>query len=217
MPTQPTDPVDLEPLDQFLLSDRAPEDSMGLSDVDGFLTGIVVGPELIVPSDWMPVIWGSGGDEPAFASVDEAQAILGTIMGRYAEIAAGLDTDPASVEPVFLKGAGSQVIVVTDWAAGFVDAIKLRPAAWEPLLRHPIARRLIVPLLVLGADNPDHPPFGQPPLPTHEVAVLLAGGVRMLPECVVGIHAFWQEHRGQSTPTAQRNRRRPDDRPRRGR
>jgi uncharacterized protein len=44
------DRVDLETLDSFLMSDRSPPDSMMLSDLDGFLTGIAVGPELVLPS-----------------------------------------------------------------------------------------------------------------------------------------------------------------------
>jgi Uncharacterised protein family (UPF0149) len=44
-------PIDLDALDNYLLSDHAPDDSMGLSDLDGLLTGIVVGPELILPSE----------------------------------------------------------------------------------------------------------------------------------------------------------------------
>ena len=40
-------PIDLDALDDYLMSDRAPDDSMGLSDLDGFLTGVIVGPELI--------------------------------------------------------------------------------------------------------------------------------------------------------------------------
>jgi len=35
-----------------------PEDCMLLSNLDGFLTGIVVGPEPIPSSEWMPAIWG---------------------------------------------------------------------------------------------------------------------------------------------------------------
>lgn len=50
------DPIDL--LDRFLLSDGAPDNSIGVSDLDGFLTGIVVGPELILPSEWLPKVWG---------------------------------------------------------------------------------------------------------------------------------------------------------------
>ena len=47
-------PIDLDALDDYLMSDHAPDDSMGLSDLDGFLTGVVVGPELIMPSEWLP-------------------------------------------------------------------------------------------------------------------------------------------------------------------
>src|SRR6476619_3287525 len=71
-------PIDLDALDDYLMSDHAPDDSMGLSDLDGFLTGIVVGPELIPASEWLPVIWG--GEEPLFHSEDEMRTVLGTIM-----------------------------------------------------------------------------------------------------------------------------------------
>jgi uncharacterized protein len=43
--------IDLDALADYLVSDHAPDNSMGLSDVDGFLTGVVVGPELILPSE----------------------------------------------------------------------------------------------------------------------------------------------------------------------
>ena len=47
--------IDLDALDdEYLMSDHSPDDSMGLSDLDGFLTGVVVGPELILPSEGYP-------------------------------------------------------------------------------------------------------------------------------------------------------------------
>ena len=187
-----TGPVDLDALDAFLMSDRAPADSMGLSDLDGFLTGAVAGPELILPSEWMPVIWG--GDAPDFESMDEASAVLGAITGRHNEILGCLDSDPEGLDPVFWEGPEGQVIV-TDWAAGFFDAVKLRPRAWEPLIRHSEAHVLMVPLLVLGADDLEHPPFGGPSLSAAEIARLHAGGADILPDCVAGIHAFWKEQR----------------------
>ena len=48
---QPTAPVDLEALDAYLMSASAPANSMGLSDLDGFLTGLAVSPESIKPSE----------------------------------------------------------------------------------------------------------------------------------------------------------------------
>ena len=62
-------PIDLDALDDYLMSEHSPDDSMGLSDLDGFLTGVIVGPELILPSEWLPVIWGGG--EPEFETEEE--------------------------------------------------------------------------------------------------------------------------------------------------
>ncbi len=42
------------------------EDAMLL---DGFIAGPLVCPELIMPSEWLPVVWGSEGDEPAFIAL----------------------------------------------------------------------------------------------------------------------------------------------------
>jgi uncharacterized protein len=78
-----------------------PDDSMGLSDLDAFLT-VVVGPELIMPSEWLPVIWG--GAEPEFETQEEMRTVLGTIMGRYNEIAACFSSDPNEFDPIFWEG-----------------------------------------------------------------------------------------------------------------
>ena len=126
-------PIDLDALDDYLMSDHAPDDSMGLSDLDGFLTGIVVGPELILPSEWLPVIWG--GEEPVFQSEDEMQTVLGTIMGRYDEIVACLNTDPDDFDPVFLEGPEG-VVIASDWAGGFLDAVALRPDGGAQAVQH---------------------------------------------------------------------------------
>jgi uncharacterized protein len=95
------------------MSDHAPNDSMELSDLDGFLTGIVVGPELILPSEWLPVIWG--GHEPEFETETEMRTVLGTIMGRYNEIIACLDAEPENFDPIFMEGPEGEIIA-SDWA-----------------------------------------------------------------------------------------------------
>ncbi len=169
---------------------------MGLSDLDGFLTGIVVGPELILPSEWLPLVWG--GEEPAFASLEEARSITSTIVGRYNEIVRLLETAPDDFDPVFWKGPDDQVIV-TDWAAGFLDAVQLRPHAWEPLFRHRTASALMAPLLILGADDPEHPPFGSRPLPKDEIDRLHAEGAELVLNSVIGIHEYWRERRARGS------------------
>lgn len=124
------DHVDLEALDSFLTSDRSSPESMMLSDLDGFLTGIAVGPELLLPSEWLPLIFG--GEPPEFADEAEAKTILGTIMGRYNEILRQIADD--DLDPVFWVDRGGTVIAA-DWAEGFLQAIMLRADAWARLFK----------------------------------------------------------------------------------
>ncbi len=188
-------PIDLDALDDYLMSDHAPDDSMGLSDLDGFLTGIVVGPELILPSEWLPVIWG--GDEPEFETEDEMRTVLGLIMGRYNEIVVCLNTDPDDFDPIFLEGPEGEVIA-SDWAAGFLDAVALRPNAWELLAGNEDAGILMAPLFLLNGD-----------LEIDDAVVedeLLAQASDMIPTCIAGIREFWRNHR---KPPSRRGRSRP--------
>jgi yecA family protein len=46
----PTSDAGLEALDAFLSSEDSPPESMQISGLDGFLTGIAIGPEVIMPS-----------------------------------------------------------------------------------------------------------------------------------------------------------------------
>ena len=186
----PAGPVDLEALDQFLMSDSSPEDCMQLSDLDGFLTGIAIGPELVMPSEWLPAIWG--GDEPVFESIEQAQTVIGTIMGRYNEILRALSTDPEAYAPLFWEDPSGEVIAA-DWAEGFVDAIRLRPEAWRPLLEDREALVMLMPILALCGDAEGGSPLE---LDLEEDADLLAEAPELIPACVAGIDGFWKERRG---------------------
>jgi uncharacterized protein len=172
-------------LDDYLMSDHAPDDSMGLSDLDGFLTGVVVGPELIMPSEWFPVIWG--GQKPEFETEDERRTVLGTIMGRYNEIAACFNRDPDDFEPIFWEGQEGEVIA-SDWAGGFLDAVALRAKAWEPLIESDNAGILMAPLFLLNGDME----IADNAADENE---LLAEASDMIPTCIAGIHEFWRSYR----------------------
>lgn len=180
--------ADLELLDAFLLSDRAPDNGMGLSDLDGFLSGLVVGPEMIPPSEWLPYVWG--GETPGFADMAEASAVMRAIMGRYNQIAAQLDEDPEAYEPVFWIRPESEVLIAGDWAEGFFEAIQLRPEAWAPLINHTEAGVVLAPILALCVNE-----RGEALLPmTDEEAVQWrVDAPDLIPASVVLIHDFWRE------------------------
>ena len=40
-------------------------DAMSVSELDGFVAGLLLCPEMIAPSEWLPEVWGMDG-EPEF-------------------------------------------------------------------------------------------------------------------------------------------------------
>src|SRR5687768_16020427 len=93
--------INLGALRSFLLSDRVPGSSMSLSDLDGFLTALAIGPQTIPPSEWLPVIWG--GEDSVFDDLDEARNVSSLIVTRYEDIVTSLQLGPEGWAPVFGK------------------------------------------------------------------------------------------------------------------
>jgi uncharacterized protein len=179
--------ADLDLLDDYLLSDQSPPECMLLSDLDGFLTGIAIGPEAVMPSEWLPHVWG--GEEPVFDDPAQASVILSTIMGRYnailREIAEG------AFGPIFWKNADGTVIAA-DWAEGFLHAVALRADAWEPLMRSKRHGRLLLPILALCADEKGDSTLGLEP---DEEDRVMAEAAELIPVCVTEIAAYWRKRR----------------------
>ncbi len=180
----PLDRVDLTALDDFLMSERSPPNSMMLSDLDGFLTGIAIGPELVMPSEWLPVVFG--GDAPAFADEAEAQAILGTIMARYNEILRQFADD--DLDPVFWASRAG-ALTAADWAKGFLQAIMLRADAWERLFKSNRDGQLLVPILALCGDENGESLLS---IAGEEEDRVMEEAAEFIPACVSAIAAYWR-------------------------
>jgi uncharacterized protein len=162
-----TDPLDV--IDRYLMSDRSPENSMGLSDLDGFLTAITIGPQLIMPSEWLPIIWG--GENPKFKNSKEAELVMSALMARYNEIIRGFQQTPPDFDPVFWE-TNKGIVIAADWAEGFNDAVIMRRSAWKPLFDDIDGSKLFKPLAILCFINEGrtlHQPAVPIALPTPKI------------------------------------------------
>lgn len=65
------------------------EKTMLIEELDGFIAGLLVCPDLIKPSEWLPIIWGRDDGEPqaAFDNLDHVNRVLGLIMEDYNGVA----------------------------------------------------------------------------------------------------------------------------------
>ena len=75
---EPLSDADYDELEVFLGSNAVPQDCMDLEMLDGFLTAVVSGPELIQPSEWLPVVWSDSQRTvtPVFQNNEQAERIL---------------------------------------------------------------------------------------------------------------------------------------------
>jgi len=148
--------AELDELEQFLAADARPEDCMDLAMLDGFLTGILVGPTPLPPSRWLPVVWGETADAAmSFQSVAESERIVGLILRLMNERMFDLAEDSDDYEPLIYSAeeAGEPVPVIDEWCTGFMTAAGLDEAAWQPLLEDAEHADLLFPMMLYGTES----------------------------------------------------------------
>jgi uncharacterized protein len=138
--------LSLEELELWLASDQAPaKGGWNVSAVDGLIAGIVVGPEPIEPKEWTRLIFGVRPLGP------DGEAALQAVLDRHAAVVKILAEAPARYAPLFMR-TDEGTVLVQDWAAGFLAAVRLRLEAWQPLLEGPAWIELLLPILVHTPD-----------------------------------------------------------------
>ncbi|MEQ9587356.1 MAG: UPF0149 family protein [Parvibaculaceae bacterium] len=170
-------------LDHFLVS-QEDDEVMIMTELDGFLTGLLVCPEMILPSEWLPVVWG--GDGPVFEDQTEANEILGLIMALYNDIASRLKRPSQYMLHLDLDTDGSEIWEL--WVSGFGKALDVRPDAWLSFYDLPEddPRAMAFHVLNALAFAADQPGGGN--LPEEIDQELRFGASEMLAACVIDLH-----------------------------
>lgn len=185
-PKNTLSPSDLKQLEEFLLSDKTPDECMDISSLDGFLTAIVIGPDTLMPSQWLPQIWGeTPEDEMIWDSMEETNQIMGLIMSYYNSIAAIFAKNPKSFQPLFYDNKG--VTIIEEWCVGFMQGVELSEDSWNPLIDSKEGSILLAPILLYGTKA------GWEELEKNTAETMTAHEkwVKMIPLTVVSIYNYW--------------------------
>lgn len=68
-------------LDRFLSSPQRPKDTLTYPQLAGFLFSLANGPEMIAPSEWIPMVFND--QEAEYETKDEAKQVLLAMMALY--------------------------------------------------------------------------------------------------------------------------------------
>ena len=110
-------------LSGFLASRQAPDTAMPFETLDGFLTALVIGPEMVMPSTYLPEIWGTeDGSGPVWESMEQLQYFMDLLAKHWNAIAARRSADAPHRPQIDHFGDGPQG---KGWAQGFVAGMNL--------------------------------------------------------------------------------------------
>jgi uncharacterized protein len=168
---------------------------MDLSELDGFLAGLIAGPEVVPRDEWLAEVWDN--DEPEYASKAEQAAVEQAIFDRYTAIETGLDANPLSYSAILWQDEAG-TMVAEDWAAGFMQAVTLRATSWQPALSDEDASMLLIPIASLaGMTLPESERGGQA-MTDDALEGLMQDAEQVLPVCTLGLRRFWAERASES-------------------
>ncbi|MGD0109265.1 MAG: UPF0149 family protein, partial [Rhodopila sp.] len=105
--------MSLDELAFFLNSSSAPAGCMDLSELDGFLAGLVAGPDVVPREEWLAEVWDN--EEPDYDDEAEQEAVEQAIFDRYAAIESGLEATPLGYTAILWQDEAGTT-VAEDWA-----------------------------------------------------------------------------------------------------
>lgn len=193
---------EVDRLDRFLL-DRIDDDAeigeqdegiLNVSELDGLLTALVSGPVVVMPSQWLPAVWGDF--PPAWHSPAELEDIFRLMTRHMNGIAATLMQQAEDFDPMFLEREveGRRYTIVDEWCEGYMRGVGLAAEAWNAGGRS--MADLLDPIRAFTSITAwrGHEPSGAAALDARQDKI--APSVR-------AIYAYWlarREPRGRTTP-----------------
>ena len=138
----------------FLVSPAAPQSAMSLLELDGYLTGVIVAPNLIRPSRWMAGLWIDA--ELVFDDATQIQLVLSAVGVMFNALSTRIEQSLRRLEtervcdyrPAFQTDDGKPPHdIVRRWASGFWRAMELTPADWHALAADDRTQVLITPFV----------------------------------------------------------------------
>lgn len=123
----------IENLSELLLDLPYENEGMLLSEFDGFVAGLMVSPEMIKPSEWLPVVWGNGS-VANFKDGDHAEQVIKAVMAHYNHVAKSLTPPKITYSALIDEDVRNGKVMWEQWVSGFEMAMGLRLDCWADIV-----------------------------------------------------------------------------------
>jgi uncharacterized protein len=169
---QPLTDPELDRLGDFMRRCKGGK-AMNLEELDGFFAALVAGPEIVLPSEYYPQVFGGTMEETCeFDSLDQVNATLGLLSRHWNTIAGTLYADEVYL-PLLLED-DKGVAAANDWARGFMRGVELRREAWADLIASEERGGSILPMLMLYHEHDPDPEMRPNPIGPEQREEIIA-------------------------------------------
>lgn len=145
---EPLTDAERDRLAGFLRGLKNPE-RLTLEGLDGLFCALIAGPDTVMPSEYLPMVWGGEmADEDRFTSDAEANELLGLMMRHWNAI-----IDEYEQERVYLPlfdAPDEKGVPGRQWARGFMRGVAMRRRRWTPMFTDENEGQLLAIPLVAG-------------------------------------------------------------------
>ena len=140
-------------LEAFLEHPSRPEGTLRYHELQGFVFAVLSAPEVVSPSEWMPVVFNDG--EAGYQDLGEARRIFGELMALYNSVNAGITEELVSLpdDCRFREDILSNLdeeAPISQWSRGFMTGYQWLEETWEPYLIGELSEEFGTMLLVLS-------------------------------------------------------------------
>jgi len=140
-------------LKAFLADPVRPAGTLRYHELQGFLFALASAPEMVPPSEWLPIVFG--GEEPEYASLDEAQTIIGALMALYNDVNAAVFNGSPTLPPdcAFRRSLLANLdedAPISQWARGFTTGHQWLEETWEGCIPEALEEEFAGALLILS-------------------------------------------------------------------
>lgn len=146
---------DIEIIDNFLSRNKNGE-IQNFEILDGFLTSLIIGPEFVPPSEFIPIIaTGSSGQSNIFKNEKEFKLFFDIIMRHWNNINETYNN--GDIYMPYLLEDDQGVARANDWATGFLKGTELHRGTWVDLLNNDEITSQMIPIFALKYENSEDP------------------------------------------------------------
>ena len=192
MKTAPLNDAELDYVESILLKYGNDDSILDASELDGFFTALISGPEVLPPSRWLPALWG--GTLPKFGKEAELQRFMNLLMQHINNCVLMLMEYPAEFAALFQQREhdGATLTIAEQWCFGYMRGAAL--GQWPEL---PAAEAAQLAAIALHGSKANFPLLEHMSQAQHQQSVTA------IEPAVRALHAYWLAQRNAHHSPAQ--------------